>query len=163
MLSPRAVISLVWRLEIQLNDLALSAGGRVRVVQLGLPATSLSCLQSEFLTDSHSHLATQDSRLTYLNSFLSTASLLHSDCSLVEECRGSTLIGREVHSDAAPALLYHKDRWLPCTERSYYRRPYAIKNQRRASKDPSRGLWMPELVLYGIRELAQQHYEALDQ
>ena len=22
-----------------------------------------------------------------------------------------------------------RDRWLPCTERSYYRRPYAIKNQ----------------------------------
>ena len=57
--------------------------------------------------------------------------------------------------------LWHKDRWLPCTERSYYRRPYAIKNQRGASKDPlglcvpnNRGLWMPELVLYGIRELA---------
>ena len=28
---------------------------------------------------------------------------------------------------------------------------------------PSRGLWMPELVLYGIRELAEQHYEGLDQ
>ena len=34
-------------------------------------------------------------------------------------------------------------------ERSYYRRPYAIKNQ-------LRGLWMPELVLYGIRELAKR-------
>ena len=33
--------------------------------------------------------------------------------------------------------------------------PCAIKNQRGASKDPSRGLWMPKLVLYGIRELAQ--------
>ena len=35
--------------------------------------------------------------------------------------------------------------------------PYAIKNQRGGifrSKAPSRGLWMPELVLYGIRELA---------
>ena len=42
---------------------------------------------------------------------------------------------------------------------------YAIKNHRGASKiplvggilcskAPSRGLWMPELVLYGIRELA---------
>ena len=31
------------------------------------------------------------------------------------------------------------------------------------SKVPSRGLWMPELVLYGIRELAEQHYEGLDQ
>ena len=49
--------------------------------------------------------------------------------------------------------LWHKDSWLPCTERSYYRRPYAIKNQRGASKKPlvggflrskapSRGLWM---------------------
>ena len=80
--------------------------------------------------------------------------------SLVEECRGSALIGRELHSVALPALLCHKeparaskapsrgtqrvsacsslclygirDRWLQCTERSYYRRPYAIKNQRGA-------------------------------
>ena len=50
--------------------------------------------------------------------------------SLVEECRGSTLIGREDYSVAPPALLCHKE------------------------PAPSRGLWMPELVLYGIRELA---------
>ena len=31
---------------------------------------------------------------------------------------------------------------------------YVIKNQRGAS--PSRGLWMPELVLYGIRRLAKE-------
>ena len=55
------------------------------------------------------------------------------------------------YSVATPALLCHKeparrlgacsslvlygirDRWLQCTERSYYRRPYAIKNQRGAS------------------------------
>ena len=55
--------------------------------------------------------------------------------SLVEECRGSALIGRELHSVARPALLCHKE-------------------PARASKAPSRGLWMPELVLYGIRELA---------
>ena len=52
--------------------------------------------------------------------------------------------------------------------------PYAIKNQRGASQDPlglfvsrykapSREFWMPELVLYGIRELAKQHYDPLDQ
>ena len=29
--------------------------------------------------------------------------------SLVEECRGSTLIGREDHSVALPALLCHKE------------------------------------------------------
>ena len=45
--------------------------------------------------------------------------------------------------------------------------PYDIKNQRGASKippnwgilrskAPSRGLWMPELVLYGIRLLSKQ-------
>ena len=45
--------------------------------------------------------------------------------------------------------------------------PYDIKNQRGASKippnggilrskAPSRGLWMPELVLYGIRLLPKQ-------
>ena len=64
---------------------------------------------------------------------------------LVEECRGSALIGREDHSVAPPARVFAcsllvlygiRDRWLQCTERSYYRRPYAIKNQRRASKDP---------------------------
>ena len=54
------------------------------------------------------------------------------------------------------------NRTFPCMEANY---PYAIKNQRGASKiplvggilrskAPSRGLWMPELVLYGIRELA---------
>ena len=30
--------------------------------------------------------------------------------------------------------LRHKDSWLPCTERMYYRRPYAIKNQGWTSK-----------------------------
>ena len=46
-------------------------------------------------------------------------------------------------------------------ERSYYRRPYAIKNQRGATKIPpmgTRGLWMPELVLSGIRRLAKQFF-----
>ena len=54
------------------------------------------------------------------------------------------------------------NRTFPCMEANY---PYAIKNQRGASKiplvggilrskAPSRGLWMPELVLYGIRLLA---------
>ena len=48
------------------------------------------------------------------------------------------------HDVATPALLCHerfgalerkmvldgiRDRWLPCTERSYYGRPCAIKNQ----------------------------------
>ena len=55
-----------------------------------------------------------------------------------------------------------KNQLFLCMEATY---PYAIKNQRGASKiplnggilrskAPSRGLWMPELVLYGIRELA---------
>ena len=57
-------------------------------------------------------------------------------------------------------VLYGKrDRWLPCTERSYYRRPYAIKNQRRARNTPegvfrSKAPSSDEVVLYGIRELA---------
>ena len=56
--------------------------------------------------------------------------------------------------------LWHKDRWLPCTEMIYYRRPYAIKKQRGASKIPLvpkplvGGFGCNELVLYGIRELA---------
>ena len=43
-----------------------------------------------------------------------------------------------------------RDSWLPCTERSYHRRPYAIKNQRGG------GFGCDELVLYGKRELAWQ-------
>ena len=84
----------------------------------------------------------------------------------------SPLLGaleRKIPPFACSSLVLYgiRDRWLPCTERSYYRRPYAIKNQRGASKippnggilrskAPSRGLWMPELVLYGIRELVEQ-------
>ena len=65
-----------------------------------------------------------------------------------------------------PAILCHKeparaskDSWLPCTERSYYRRPYAIKNQRGAGGYFAflvGGFWMPELVLYCIRVLVKQ-------
>ena len=46
--------------------------------------------------------------------------------------------------------LWHNDIWLPCTERSYYRRPFAVKNQREG------GFGCDELVLYGIRLLAKQ-------
>ena len=85
-------------------------------------------------------------------------SLVHSHWSRNVEARLSL-----VESNAAPALFCHKeparrntppllggillaprwfflwhkrDRWLPWTERIYYRRPYAIKNQRRGSKIP---------------------------
>ena len=113
-------------------------------------------------------------------------SLLYSDCyhsassHRWSESAWSTLIGRAMSrlvshwSICLPLAgsLCHEDSWLPCTERSYYRRPYAIKNQRGASKippnggilrskAPSRGLWMPELVLYGIRELAKQFLGAI--
>ena len=48
--------------------------------------------------------------------------------------------------------------WLPCTERIYYRHPYAIKTQRKARNDPKPlvvgGFECLELWLYGIRELA---------
>ena len=41
--------------------------------------------------------------------------------------------------------------------------PYAIKNQRGASIKPLvGGFGGDELVLYDIRVLAEQHYEALD-
>ena len=59
-------------------------------------------------------------------------------------------------------LLWH-ELWLPCTEKIYYRRPYAIKNQRKARNTPQRRYFVPkplvggfgciELVVYGIREL----------
>ena len=39
--------------------------------------------------------------------------------------------------------------------------PYAIKNQRKARKPLVWGFGCLELVLYGIRELAQHHYELL--
>ena len=74
--------------------------------------------------------------------------------------------GTKYHNISCPTLVLYGIRapiigpfraWKPTI-------PYAIKNQRGASKDPfSRGLWMPELVLYGIRELAEHHYEPLDQ
>ena len=61
----------------------------------------------------------------------------------------STLIGRELHSVATPALLcYIRDRWLPCTERSYYRRPYAIKTsdlemENSATRPSTSCIWQP--------------------
>ena len=73
----------------------------------------------------------------------------------------SPLLGALERKIPLAGSLWHKDRWLPCTERSYYRRPYAIKNQRGASKIPQcvpkplvGGFGCDELVLYGIRELA---------
>ena len=39
--------------------------------------------------------------------------------------------------------------------------PYVIKNQRKARKPLVGGFGCLELVLYGIRELAQHHYELL--
>ena len=78
----------------------------------------------------------------------------------------------EVRSEEllAPALLCHKgayNRTFPCMEATY---PLCHKEPARSkqrpvgslrSKAPSMGLWMPELVLYGIRELAPATY--LDQ
>ena len=49
--------------------------------------------------------------------------------------------------------LWHKNSWLQYTESSYYRRLYAIKNQRGTSKKPLvGGFGCDELVLYGIRD-----------
>ena len=51
----------------------------------------------------------------------------------------STLIGRGMSKalERSSLVLYGIwDKWLPCTERIYYRRPYAIKNQRRARNTP---------------------------
>ena len=49
---------------------------------------------------------------------------------------------------------------------SYYHLSLCHKepNQHKAKKDPSRGLWVDELVLYGIKDLKIfQDCEALDQ
>ena len=47
------------------------------------------------------------------------------------------------HRTEYTQISSRQDGWLPCRERSYFGRPYAIKNQRGASKiPPSRGLWM---------------------
>ena len=40
---------------------------------------------------------------------VTTGQQQYSPLSLVQECRGSALIGREDHSDAPPALLCHKE------------------------------------------------------
>ena len=50
---------------------------------------------------------------------------------------------------AASFSLWHRDTWFPCRERI----DCAIKNHRWASCNFP-GLWMPELVLYGIRLMA---------
>ena len=56
-----------------------------------------------------------------------------------------TLIGRELHSVAGAY-----NRTFPCMEATY---PYAIKNQRGASKKPLvGGFGCEELVLYGLRD-----------
>ena len=51
--------------------------------------------------------------------------------------------------------LWHKDSWLPCMERIYYR---SLKIQRKARNAPSRGFRCLELVLYGIRVLVEQFF-----
>ena len=72
-----------------------------------------------------------------------------------------TMLGSQV-GDISSILIGASNKTFLCMEDNY---PNAIKNQRGASKiplvgsilrskAPSRGLWMPELVLYGIRELA---------
>ena len=40
------------------------------------------------------------------------------------------------------------------TDASAYNRSFAIKTQLKARNAPRRGLWVPKLCLYGIRELA---------
>ena len=45
-------------------------------------------------------------------------------------------LGQRVFACSSLVLYGIRDRWLPCTERSYYRRPDAITNQLRASKMP---------------------------
>ena len=41
---------------------------------------------------------------------------------------------RRIQSSILGALECKKDSWLPCMESIYYGRPYAIKNQREASR-----------------------------
>ena len=47
---------------------------------------------------------------------------------------------------------------LPCTERIIYRRPYAIKNQRKAQNSPHVGG-----ISHALKMEIFQHFEALDQ
>ena len=80
-----------------------------------------------------------------------TTSLVHSHwsrnveawLSLVE----SFIMLKYFHGVATPALLCHKDRWLPYTERILYRHPMGVFCV-------PKPLVCDELVLYGIRELA---------
>ena len=75
-----------------------------------------------------------------------------SPLSLAEECRDSALIGPEDHSVPTPALLCHKEPARHVQTQNMYPQP-AYTPHPPNPKSPSRGLWMPELVLYGIREL----------
>ena len=77
---------------------------------------------------------------------------------------GTALLGKEgamactVAVEVNTSVVHHhwsrlNDTCLTCTKRSYYRRPYAIKNQRGASKKPLvGGFGCNKLVLYGIRD-----------
>ena len=93
---------------------------------------------------------------TWLGGLSLSNSVVHSHWSRLNEARLSLV--EMVQSVATPVSL------MPCTEKSYNRRPYAIQNQRGASKKPLVGdFGCNELVLYGIRVLAEQHHEAFEQ
>ena len=79
----------------------------------------------------------------------------------------STSIGRD--TDGWKLLCWRQGlchnmilKWLPCTERIYYRRPYAIKNHRKARNTPHVGGISDEecstLQHGGIHHPASQHY-----
>ena len=58
--------------------------------------------------------------------FTTVFSVVHSHWSRLNEAFYLLLAGS----------LWHKDSWFPCTESSYNRRPYAIKNQQVTTKIP---------------------------
>ena len=72
------------------------------------------------------------------------------DCNTDQDCQASVLHSHWSRNVEAP--LCHKE---PAKGKKYP--PMGV------FRGFSRGLWMPELVLYGIRELVEPHYEPLDQ
>ena len=54
--------------------------------------------------------------------------------------------------------LWHKDRWLPCTERIYYRRSYAIKQSWIYLSQRVRERWVRAHHVVGVL----QHKPAVD-
>ena len=86
-----------------------------------------------------------------LSSQARTSSLVHSHWSRNLEARLSLVESFMVRW----CYTSIRDRWLPCTERSYYRRPYAIRNQRRHKMPSMSGAFCMPWAWHSIATLCK--------